>query len=151
MISIKHNDHRNVKVVQDWKDLSIFHFSLVIPVTMLLALIILPWKLSWVFILGFLLFHLHICFALTFDGFERFSRYRLSHKNPIWDKIISVGFIALCFLGLSPVALLLKSYSFGVSPDSETINILPFYERPFFKPLVQAIVLLCALGVFLLK
>ena len=151
MIISKHKDLKNRDSDQDWKNLEILHFSLVIPVTMLLALIILPWEFSWVFMVGFLLFHLHVCFALTFDGFTRFSRYRLSQKNPIWDKIVSIGFIALCFLGLSPFVLLLKAYSLRVSPDNKALNILSFYERPFFIPLVQAIALLCAFGVFLLK
>jgi multisubunit Na+/H+ antiporter MnhC subunit len=90
------------------------------------------------------LFHLHFCIGLTFDGFTRFSRYRLSQKHPVLDKIISISFIIFCFVGFSPIALLMESYSFLVSPDEPEVQKRPIYNRPFIKPLLQAVILLTA-------
>ncbi len=143
---------REQSVIPSWKNLEALHFSVGVPAVMLLALLVFPWKYSWVFMGGMFLLHMHVCFTLTFDGFMRFSRYRLSQQNPILDMVVSNAFIVLCFFGFSPLALFLKSYSLRVSPDSAAAaSDLPFYARSFFKPLVQGIILLGAVLVLVFK
>ena len=93
-------------------------------------------------------FHFHVCVSLTFDGFVRFSRYRLSQKHLILDKILSVSMILGCFLGLSVYVLFLNAYSLWVSPDKpEREKNNKLYNKAFVVPLMQGF----ALSVFLLK
>ena len=98
-------------------------------------------------ICGFLLFlfHINLCIQMTFDGFIRFSRYRLSRKHPILDKLISFVFIGLSFVGFSPIALIIKSYSLLVSNDEHKIDRSPFYNAPYIVPFVQSLILLTAI------
>ncbi len=118
------------------------HPSVVIPLICMVGYIYLPEGFRIFAAIGLFLFHLHFCIGLTFDGFVRFSRYRLSQKYPILDKIVSVGFIVLSFAGFSPIALLMESYSFLVSSDNLEMQQRPLYNRRFIKPLLQSIVLL---------
>jgi hypothetical protein len=118
--------------------------GVVVPFLLLVAYIALPEDLRIFAAVGLFLFHLHFCIGLTFDGFTRFSRYRLSQKHPVLDKIISISFIIFCFVGFSPIALLMESYSFLVSPDEPEVQKRPIYNRPFIKPLLQAVILLTA-------
>ncbi len=115
--------------------------QVVIPALMLVPYAFLPEGPALFIIAAYFLFHLDICFGLTFDGFMRFSRYRLSQKHPVLDMIASISAIAACFLGLSPLALMMKSYSLVVSPgeDSKGASI---YDASFVIPFMQALVLL---------
>ena len=123
----------------------ILHPAVVIPFICLVAYIFLPEEFRIFAAIGLLLSHLHFCIGLTFDGFVRFSRYRLSQRFPVLDKIISTAFIVLSFMGFSPITLLMESYSFLVSPDEPEVQKRPLYDRPFIKPLLQSIILLVAM------
>ncbi len=126
----------------------IFRLEVVIPVLMLAAFALLPVNLAWGAGLFLVLVHFQLCIALSFDGFIRFSRYRLSQNHPIIDMIVSWLMIAFCFLGFSFVALLMKSYSLAVSPDRKKEEEgKPYYDRPFIVPLVQGVVLLTGIAV----
>lgn len=118
--------------------------GIIIPLVLLIMFIVVPEEFRIYAGIGLFLFHLHFCIGLTFDGFTRFSRYKLSQKHPILDKIVSTSFIIFCFMGFSPIALLMESYSLLVSPDEEDVQKRPLYNRPFIKPLIQSIILLTA-------
>ena len=105
----------------------------------------LPVSLKTYALIGLFLFHFHLCISLTYDGFSRFSRFRLSQKHPFLSNILSTALIVLNFVGLAPVTLLLKSYSLLVSPDDKKIQQQPLYNRPFLVPLIQASILLIAI------
>lgn len=122
----------------------LFSLGAVVPVLGLLILVLAYFSrdsvygLSVLLILGaaFLCFHLHICMALTFDGFMRFSRYGISHSHPILDKLLSILFIVFCFAGFSPFVLFHQAFSLYMSPESAEKS-KPFYRRDYMVSLVQ--------------
>jgi len=116
--------------------------QVVLPVLMLFLFCFSPPKQAFALFVVmpfFALFHMHVCIGLTFDGFVRFSRYGISHRHPILDKILSVVMILASFVGFAPVALFLKAYSLSVSPDK--VEVRPFYDRPYIVPYVQGLIL----------
>ncbi|PCJ99778.1 MAG: hypothetical protein COA45_02875 [Zetaproteobacteria bacterium] len=94
----------------------------------------------------FSLLHIHFCIALTFDGFVRFSRYALSHKHPILDRIVSLSAIIFALVGIVAVPLVLYAYSLFISPDDAMAEgDIEWYHRPFATPVLQAIIILFGL------
>jgi hypothetical protein len=134
--------------IQSWRNYKLLHPSVILPVVMTVAFIAIPLPYSFIFLFGLFLFHMHICMTLTYDGFMRMSRYRLSQNHPILDKIVSLAFIVLCFVGGSPLVLFLRAYSLYISKTEKDVDRMPeaWWNRVFMIPLVQGVVLAIAMG-----
>lgn len=135
-----------------WKNYKLLHPSVILPLVMLIAFLAVPLPYSAVFLFGLFLFHMHICMTLTYDGFMRMSRYKLSQNHPVLDRIVSFAFIALCFVGGSPLVLFLRAYSLYVSKTEKDVDRMPesWWNRVFMIPLVQGIILSIAVGSIIL-
>lgn len=133
----------------------VFSLEVVFPALFLIGFIIFPLVdlnvATFLCYLALLIFHMHVCIALTFDGFTRFSRYGLSHKHPILDKVISSAMIFGCFAGLSFIVLFMNAYSLLVSHDKpDEQKSLPIYDRDFIVPFIQAVILTTALIILIM-
>ena len=101
---------------------------------------------SWTIILMIVV--LASSMGLTFEGFMRFSRYRMSRDHQCLNMAVSLAgtLMPFCVLFMGPIATVLAyliiAYSYFISPrDPETIKDRTFYQRKYFAYVVNAALL----------
>jgi len=98
---------------------------------------------SWTAIFVLVIFGSSI--GLTFDGFMRFSRYRMSRDHRVLNMVLSFfgAFMPFFALLIGPLATILSylilAYSYYISPrNPATVRERRFYQRKYFAYLVNA-------------
>ncbi len=130
-----------------WKIL----YRIVLPVIAVAGIYFLPRDVGSFFIIFFVVYYMQLCINLTFEGFQRESRYHLSQNHPILNIIISYTMVISAIFLMAPIALFLKAYSYFVSPDHKEDRTKFRYALQYLMPLFQAILTSIALYIIYLR
>ena len=101
---------------------------------------------SWTVIFALVVFGSSV--GLSFDGFMRISRYRMSRYHRFLNSAVSLAgaLIPFAVIIVGPYATLMAyvimAYSYYISPrDMATVMHRKFYQRKYFAYLVNAVLL----------